>query len=101
MKGHFKSGPGNRGRSTCGTTQVAHLEFPRETSIILRCAGKAGNVFINIILISILIKSKYFSNFCCVQGAAPGRIEKAYQDTLGETEKRAYFLVSAGCCVSC
>ena len=24
---------------------VAHLEFPRETSIILRCAGKAGNPF--------------------------------------------------------
>ena len=42
---HFKSGPGNRGRSTCGTTHVAHLEFPRETSIILRCAGKAGNPF--------------------------------------------------------
>ena len=42
---HFKSGPGNRGRSTCGTTHVAHLEFPRETSIILSCAGKAGNTF--------------------------------------------------------
>ena len=42
---HFKSGPGNRGRSTCGSTHVAHLEFPRETSIILRCAGKAGNTF--------------------------------------------------------
>ena len=42
---HFKSGPGNRGRSACGTTHVAHLEFPRETSIILRCAGKAGNTF--------------------------------------------------------
>ena len=42
---HFKSGPGNRGCSTCGTTHVAHLEFPRETSIILRCAGKAGNTF--------------------------------------------------------
>ena len=42
---HFKSGPGNRGRSTCGTTHVAHLEFPRETSIILRCARKAGNTF--------------------------------------------------------
>ena len=23
----------------------SHLEFPRETSIILRCAGKAGNTF--------------------------------------------------------
>ena len=42
---HFKSRPGNRGRSKCGTTHVAHLEFPRETSIILRCAGKAGNTF--------------------------------------------------------
>ena len=42
---HFKSEPGNRGRSACGTTHVAHLELPRETSIILRCAGKAGNTF--------------------------------------------------------
>ena len=42
---HLKSRPGNRGRSTCGTTHVAHLEFPRETSIILRCARKAGNTF--------------------------------------------------------
>ena len=42
---HFKSEPGNRGRSACGSTHVAHLEFPRETSIILRCAGKAGNTF--------------------------------------------------------
>ena len=42
---HFKSGPGNRGRSACGSTHVAHLEFPRETSIILRCAGKSGNPF--------------------------------------------------------
>ena len=24
---------------------MAHLEFPRETSIILRCAGEAGNTF--------------------------------------------------------
>ena len=42
---HFKSGPGNRARSACGTTLVAHLEFPRETSLILRCARKAGNPF--------------------------------------------------------
>ena len=41
----LKSGPGNRGRSACGTTHVARLEFPRETSLILRCAGKAGNPF--------------------------------------------------------
>ena len=39
----LKGEPGNRGRSACGSTNVAHLEFPRETSIILRCAGKAGN----------------------------------------------------------
>ena len=45
VEGGFKSGPGNRGRLACGTTHVAHLEFPRETSIILRCAGKAGNTF--------------------------------------------------------
>ena len=42
---HFKSGPVNRGRSACVTTHVAHLELPRETSLILRCAGKAGNSF--------------------------------------------------------
>ena len=41
----FKSGPGNRGRSACGTTHVASLEFPRETGLILRCAGKIGNPF--------------------------------------------------------
>ena len=34
-------GPGNRGRSACGTTHVARLEFPRETGLILRGAGKA------------------------------------------------------------
>ena len=28
-----------------GTTHVARLEFPRETGLILRCAGKAGNPF--------------------------------------------------------
>ena len=38
----LKSGPGNRGRSACGTTHVARLEFPRETGLILRCAGRAG-----------------------------------------------------------
>ena len=41
----LKSGPGNRGRSACGTTPVAHLEFPRADGLILRCAGKAGNPF--------------------------------------------------------
>ena len=39
---HFKSRPGNRGHSACGTTHVARLEFPRETSIILRCVGRLG-----------------------------------------------------------
>ena len=43
--GVCKSGPGNRGRSACGPTHVARLEFPRETRLILRCAGKAGNPF--------------------------------------------------------
>ena len=32
----LKSGPGNRGRSACGPTHVARLEFPRETGLILR-----------------------------------------------------------------
>ena len=41
----LKGGPGNRGRSACGRTHVARLEFPRETGLILRCAGKAGNPF--------------------------------------------------------
>ena len=41
----FKRGPGNRGRSACGITHVARLKFPRETGLILRCAGKAGNPF--------------------------------------------------------
>ena len=41
----LKSGPGNRGRSACATTPVAHLEFPRADGLILRCAGKAGNPF--------------------------------------------------------
>ena len=29
----------------CGPTHVARLEFPRETGLILRCAGKPGNTF--------------------------------------------------------
>ena len=41
----LKGGPGYRGRSACGTTPVAHLEFPRADGLILRCAGKAGNPF--------------------------------------------------------
>ena len=41
----LKSGPGNLGRSACGTTHVARLEFPREIGLILRCAGKAGSPF--------------------------------------------------------
>ena len=48
VSGHrdlFKIGPGNRGLSACGTTHVASLEFPRETSLILSCAGKIGNPF--------------------------------------------------------
>ena len=48
VSGHrvlLKSGPGNWGRSACGTSHGARLEFPRETGLILRCAGKAGNPF--------------------------------------------------------
>ena len=41
----LKSGLGNRGRSACSTTHVARFEFPRETGLLLRCAGKAGNSF--------------------------------------------------------
>ena len=32
------------GKSACGTTHVAHLEFPRETSFILRCADRKSVV---------------------------------------------------------
>ena len=50
VSGHrvlIQSGLGNRGRSACGTTHRARLEFPREAGLILRCAGKAGNPFQN------------------------------------------------------
>ena len=40
-----QSGPGDRGRSACGTTHGARLGFPRETGLVLRCTGKAGNPF--------------------------------------------------------
>ena len=39
----LRSGPGNRGRSTCGPTHVAGLEFPRETGLIRWFAGNVGN----------------------------------------------------------
>ena len=48
MSGHrvlIQSGPGDPGRSTCGTTHGARLGFPRETGLLLRCAGKPGNPF--------------------------------------------------------
>ena len=48
VSGHrvlIKSGLGNRGRSTCGTSHVASLDFPRETGLILRCARKVQNPF--------------------------------------------------------
>ena len=41
----IQSGLGNRGRSACGTTLGARLEFPQEAGLILTCAGKAGNPF--------------------------------------------------------
>ena len=49
-RGVRASGPsqertGNRGRWACGPTHVARLEFLRETGLMLRCAGKAGNPF--------------------------------------------------------
>ena len=48
VSGHrvlLRSGPENQGRSACGTTLVARLEFPRESGLILRCTGKARNAF--------------------------------------------------------
>ena len=48
VSGHrvlMKSGPGYRGRSAFGTTHVANLEFPHETSLILRCAAKVMKPF--------------------------------------------------------
>ena len=41
----IQSRPGDQGCSACGTTLVANLEFPRETGLILRCAGKVCNPF--------------------------------------------------------
>ena len=42
----FLSRPCRKRRpSSRGPTHVARLEFPRETGLILRCAGKAGNPF--------------------------------------------------------
>ena len=46
VSGHrvlIKSGLGNRGLSACGTTRELRLEFPRETSLILKCLVKVGN----------------------------------------------------------
>ena len=46
VSGHrvlIKSGPENLGRSACGTTHEANLEFPRETGLIMSCAGKVGS----------------------------------------------------------
>ena len=36
----LKSGPGNRGRSACGPTHVARLEFPRETGLATELMNK-------------------------------------------------------------
>ena len=41
----MKSVPGNHSLLACGTTRELRLEFPRETGLILRCAGKAVNPF--------------------------------------------------------
>ena len=35
----LKSGPGNRGRSACGPTHVARLEFPRAETRPRGCSG--------------------------------------------------------------
>ena len=48
VSGHrvlIQTGPGDLGRSACGTSQGGSLEFPCQTGLILRCAGKAGNTF--------------------------------------------------------
>ena len=37
-----KGGPGNRGRSACGPTHVARLEFPRETVLSRDSAGSGA-----------------------------------------------------------
>ena len=39
------AGPEIRASSGQSCLHVARLEFPRETGLILRCAGKAGNPF--------------------------------------------------------
>ena len=48
VSGHWvlmKSAPGNRARSTFGTTHVGSLEFSHETGLILRCAAKIMKLF--------------------------------------------------------
>ena len=52
----LKSGSGNRGRSACGTTHVARLEFPRETGLILRCAGKAVALWSETLVMKVMVK---------------------------------------------
>ena len=41
----LKSGPGNRGLPNVAPPTRLRLEFPRETGLILRCAGKVGKPF--------------------------------------------------------
>ena len=41
----LKSGPGNRGLPNVAPPTRLRLEFPRETGLILRCAGKVRNPF--------------------------------------------------------
>ena len=43
--GSYQERTGRLGRSARGTSQVASLEFPPETGLILRCTRKAGNPF--------------------------------------------------------
>ena len=46
VSGHWvllPSGPGNRGRLACGTTNVARLEFPCENGLILKGPVNVGN----------------------------------------------------------
>ena len=41
----LKGGPGNRGRSACGPTHVARLEFPLETGLMKGASLVAPTVY--------------------------------------------------------
>ena len=70
----LKSGPGNRGRSACGPTHVARLEFPRETGVLGDFWGRI-NLYSTIDKTSTL-KKKSFSTVSVTQKGSQRYMEK-------------------------